>query len=78
MPVKIVYTLSDQRDLVPLTIKSIKSLLRFTNKEKIIVFYTPPRSDRNLAKLLRLAVVNQVQNITTPFLVKQHGSPGRY
>lgn len=77
-PVKFVYTLSDERDLVSLTIKSIKSLLRFTNKENIIVFYTPPRSSQNLVKLSRLAVVKQVPSLTKSFFVKQHNSTGRY
>lgn len=75
--VKIVYTTSDVRDLVPLTLKSLKSLSKFTDKKNIIVFYTPPRSNRNLVKLQQLAVVKQASNIIKPFRVHQH-QIGRY
>jgi hypothetical protein len=72
-----VYTLSDKSDLVKLALKSIKSLLKFTSKENVIIFYTPPRSKKNLLKLEKLSTVKQVSNLTDPFFVKDHDA-GRY
>jgi len=77
-PVKFVYTLSDSGKLVSQAIKSIKSLRKFVDRENIIVFYTPPRSKRNLRKLSKLAVVKEVENISKPFVFDKSRGYGRY
>jgi hypothetical protein len=74
---KFVYTLSDVGDLVRLTVKSIKTLHKFVDKSNVIVFCTPPMRDRSISRLSNLAMVEQVHNLTAPFLVADH-KVGRY
>jgi hypothetical protein len=74
---RFVYTLSDVEHLVSLTIKSIKTLRKFVDKSNIIVFCTPPMTDRSISRLSNLAIVEQVHNLTTPFSVADH-KVGRY
>ena len=77
-PVKFVYTVSDIGDMIKLAIKSIKSLHKFVDKNDIIVFYTPPRSEQNYNRLSKLAIVKNVPNITKPFVCFKDRGPGRY
>ena len=65
--VKYVYSVSDIYNLVPNAISSIRSLRRFVEKENILVFFTPPRTELSAALLSRLAIVKKVGNISKPF-----------
>jgi hypothetical protein len=64
---KVVYSVSDNADLILRALSSIKSLEKFVSKDNIIVFYTPPRSEKNQEKLSKLAIVKEAENVTKPF-----------
>lgn len=78
MSFKIVYTLSDKRDMVKEILKSLKSLRRFVDKSDIDVFYTPPRTQRTYRKLRAYATVCNRPNITTPFVFDPLIGKGNY
>lgn len=69
---KIVYSLSDVRNLVDSTIRSIRSLNYFIDKDDIIVFYTPPRSKNVFNKLSKISNVIKAKNITDPFMFQKN------
>jgi len=74
---KIIYSVSDVRDLIRDTINSIMSLRRYFEKEDIIIYYTPPRSKKNYAKLSKLGTVIKERNITDEFrIIKGYGRFG--
>jgi hypothetical protein len=64
---KVVYSVSDKADLIARTLDSIRSVRNFVSKDDIIVFYTPPRSRKNREKLLKVAIVRELENVTKPF-----------
>ena len=74
---RVVYTVSDKGSMVKETLNSIRTVRRFVEKENVIVFYTPPRSEVNLNKLSDLAVVVKKDNITKPFYFERNRF-GRY
>jgi len=74
----IVYTLSDHGDMIGNCLKSLRTLSRFLDSDKIIVFYTPPRTKHNLKKLLKYGTVVEANNITKPFVFQDYRGPGRY
>ncbi len=78
MEVKFVYTVSDRGDMIRDVLRSIKSLRRFADREEIVVFYTPPRSQSSLEELSKLAEVKLVPNVTEPFVFRKERGPGRY
>ena len=73
---KIVYSVSDVRDLIKDTVCSIKTLRKYVYKEDIIIFYTPPRSKRNYEKLNKLGTVIKEDNLTDE--IELHRRTGRY
>ncbi|RLI44515.1 hypothetical protein DRO69_07220 [Candidatus Bathyarchaeota archaeon] len=75
---KFVYTVTNRQKLVDQAVRSIKSLLNFVDKEDIIVFYTPPRSRRNLRKLSKVATVIEAPNLTKPFVFTEKRGASRY
>jgi len=77
-PCKFVYTVCDKKKLVKEIVRSLKSIRRFIEKEHIIVFYTPPRSEKVFKMLSRYAVVKPVPNITKPFVFAKERGAGRY
>ena len=77
-PFKVVYSVSDDLELVTQTLASIKSLKRFVPKDEIIVFYTPPRSKKNYEKLSKVSTVVNVPNITEPFVGRNGTKPRRF
>ena len=64
---KIVYSLSNVRDLIRDCLRSLKTLNRFIDKNNIIIFYTPPRNYKTYNKLKKRAEVKEVDNISEPF-----------
>ena len=64
---KVIYSVSDNSDLIPRALDSIKSLRRFIARDNVIVFYTPPTSIENYQALSNLANVIKTENITKPF-----------
>lgn len=78
MDIKYVYSISDNAALIPNVIHSIKSPRRYVDKEDIVVFFTPPRSKISCARLSKLAVVKEVDNVTKPFIFAKHHGYGRY
>lgn len=75
---KVVYSVSDDSDLVTQTLDSIKTVRKFVSKDDIIIFYTPPRSKRNYEKLSKIATVKNVPNITKLFIFDKKRGPRRY
>ena len=75
---KIVYTVSDKGTMIEDVVKSIRTVRRFIEKEHIIVFYTPPRSENNFQKLAELATVIKAKNITKPFVFQKKRGFSRY
>lgn len=73
---KIVYSVSDVRDLIKDTICSVKTLRKYVDREDIIIFYTPPRSKKNYMKLDKLGTVIKEDNLTDE--IKLHRRTGRY
>ena len=78
MNVSYVYTVSDAGLLIPKAIRSLKSLRRYVDKKDILVFFTPPTSKLGYARLSRLAVVREVNNLTKPFVFAGERGLGRY
>lgn len=76
--VKIAYTVSSKGSMVKDIINSLRSLRRFIEKDNIIVFYTPPRTDLDYRRLTRYAVVEKVENLTEPFVAKKNTAPSHY
>lgn len=72
-----VYTVSDTGVMIPLAVRSIRSLNKYVDKKDIIMFGTPPISKVSYARLSRIATVRLVQNLSKPF-VFQDGAPSRY
>jgi len=76
-PLKLVYSVSDVRNLVEETIRSVKTARKYFNKNDIIIFYTPPRSESNYIKLTKLGTVLKEKNLTENFKInKGHGRFG--
>ncbi len=78
MTFSIVYTLSDRRDMPQQILKSLESLSCFVNKQKIFVFYTPPRSSKTERKLEKYATIIKTENTTTPFIFDRVMGLGNY
>ena len=78
MDIRYVYTVSDIGCMIPDAIRSIKSLRKYVGKGDIVVFFTPPRSKLSYALLSKLAVVKEVDNISTPFVFFGGHGLGRY
>ena len=74
---KVVYTVSDKGSMIEDVLKSLSTIRRFIDKNDIIIYYTPPRSEENFDKLSSLAVVLKAENITKPFLFQKNRF-GRY
>lgn len=70
--VKVVYSVSNKSHLIEETLKSIETLSRFVDEKDIIVFYTPPRSEETIKKLLDVAEVMLVKNISKPYAIKKN------
>jgi hypothetical protein len=73
---KIIYSVSDVRDLIKDTICSIKTLNKYIDKEDIIIFYTPPRSMRGYDRLSKLGTVIKEDNLTDEISLRK--GLGRY
>lgn len=58
--------------------KSLKSLCSFVDKQKIFIFYTPPRSKRTERKLEKYANIIEAENTTTPFIFDRVIGLGNY
>ena len=78
MTYSIVYTMSDRRDMPREALKSLKSLSSFVEKQKIFVFYTPPRSKKTGKKLENYATIIKAENTTTPFIFDRVMGLGNY
>lgn len=48
------------------------------DKENIIVFFTPPRTEKSCLSLSKVATVIKTENITNPFLFVSERENGRY
>jgi hypothetical protein len=73
---KVVYSVSDNANLIPEALNSIKSLRKFVAKDDVIVIYTPPRSIKNYQALSKIATVQETENITKPFDTKGYDEKG--
>lgn len=73
---KIVYSVSDVRDLIRDTICSVNTLRKYVSKEDTIIFYTPPRSKWNYKRLSKLGTVIKVDNLTDEIELQK--GAGRY
>ena len=49
-------------------LKSLRSLSSFVDKQKIFVFYTPPRTQKTERKLKHYATIIKAENTTKPFI----------
>jgi hypothetical protein len=77
--VKFAYTLSSQGDLLTHTIHSIRTLENHVPTKDIIVFFTPPRENKDIQKLGALGVdVREVPGITDEFKIHPLDEPGGY
>jgi len=74
----IVYSLCDKGKMPEELISSLRSIYRFIDREKIIVFYTPPYSQHNYNIFNKYAIVKQVDNVTLPFKYMSGRPPSRY
>lgn len=73
---KVVYSVSDNSDLIPRALDSIRSLRKFIGRDNVIVFYTPPASIENYQALSKLANVIKTENITKPFDTRGYDEKG--
>ena len=73
-----VYTVSERGLLIPEALHSIKSLRRYVDKKDVIVFLTPPTSKSKHKQLSLLATVEEVDNLSNPFVFKRERGLGRY
>jgi len=75
---KVVFSMSAVRDLIPLTLKSIRNLSKFIDSSKIDVIFTPPWEDNHDVKELeKYANITYMKNSTQPFQLYD-GCMGRY
>lgn len=65
---KIVYTLSDKRNMPKEILKSLKDIIRFVDYKDILVFYTSPSSKFIGDKISKYATLIKTDNITKPFI----------
>jgi hypothetical protein len=76
---KYVYSVSSTKRLVNEAIRSIRTLLHFTNPEQIIVFYTPPRTTEDKERLIDLNVdVRERPNRTESFSMHNRDIQSHY
>ncbi|GAI38956.1 unnamed protein product, partial [marine sediment metagenome] len=75
---KVAYTVSDIREMVDQAVMSIRSARKFFRRDEVVVFYTPPRSEKNRERLSALAEVREVENLTDPFDPWGMGRMSRY
>ncbi|GAI54364.1 unnamed protein product, partial [marine sediment metagenome] len=75
---KVAYSASDIWGMVDQTVPSIKSVRKFFQRDEVVVFYTPPRSEKNRERLSALAEVREVENLTDPFDPWRKGRMSRY
>ena len=74
----ICYSVSDVANLVRDTLNSLKTLRQYVDKEEVVVFYTPPLSERNSKLLSKYALVEKTENFTEPFRLEVSLEKGRY
>ena len=79
MDVKYVYTLSSRKGMVTNAVHSIRTLTQWTDPSDIIVYYTPPRNDKDQQILADLGVdIRLADNSTESFAIMPGDSPSHY
>lgn len=77
--VSYVYTLSSTSGMVSQAVRSIKSITNWVDADNVIVFYTPPRSEKAKQKLSKLGVdLRVVNNISNSFSVSDSRAESHY
>ena len=59
-------------------VSSLKSIRRFIDRKNIVVFYTPPRSQKNYNIFNKYAIVKEVDDETPPFKYLKRSPASRY
>jgi len=80
---KVVYSVSDVaphgKPLVEDAVRSLQGVRKFIPKEDVIVFYTPPVSQKGYERLLKLAEVKVATNINAPaFRTSPQAQEGKF
>ncbi len=74
----VAYCVSDKGKMPQELLSSLMSINRYIKRDNIIVFYTPPRSEKNYNSFSKYANVKKVNNLTTPFKYMAGRAPSRY
>jgi hypothetical protein len=74
----VAYCVCDKGKMVEELITSLKSIEQFIDRKNLVIFYTPPRSKKNIDIFSKYAIVKEVENITPPFKYLKNRPPSRF
>ena len=74
----VAYCVCDKEKMPEELVSSLESIKRFIDRKNIVVFYTPPKSQKNYDIFNKYAVVKEVDNVTPPFKYLKKRPPSRF